>query len=132
VHCARTGKYTLLMVHPRRGRQAIEAMGVLPSFSGVAVHDVWAPYDIYTAAGHQLRCAHARRELQAVTDLAPENQWCWAAQAADALTAMQKLVSEAISQGRDIADPAAMDAQIHAYRSAALIGPARPRTAPAP
>jgi len=132
VHCARTGKYTLLMVHPRRGRQAIEAMGVLPSFSGVAVHDAWAPYDIYTAAGHQLRCAHARRELQAVTDLAPENQWCWAAQASDALTAMQKLVSEAISQGRDIADPAAMDAQIHAYRSAALIGPARPRTAPAP
>jgi hypothetical protein len=27
VHCARTGKYTLLMVHPRRGRQAMEAMG---------------------------------------------------------------------------------------------------------
>jgi transposase len=35
---------------------------------------------------------------------------------------MHKLVSETISQGRDIADPAAMDAQIHAYRSAALIG----------
>ena len=38
VHCARTGKYTLLMVHPRRGRQAIEAMDVLPRFAGVAVH----------------------------------------------------------------------------------------------
>jgi transposase len=122
VHCARTGKYTLLMVHPRRGKQAIEAMGVLPSFGGVAVHDAWAPYDIYTAAGHQLCCAHARRELQAITDLAPEGEWCWATQAADALTAMQKLVSEAVSQGRDVADPAALDAQIHAYRSAALIG----------
>jgi transposase len=95
---------------------------VLPSFGGVAVHDAWAPYDIYTAAGHQLCCAHARRELQAVTDLAPEGQWCCATQVVDALTAMQKLVSEAISQGRDAADPAAMDAQIHAYRSAALIG----------
>jgi len=52
VHCARTGKYTLLMVHPRRGKQAIEAMGVLPAFGGVAVHDAWAPYDSYTAAGH--------------------------------------------------------------------------------
>jgi hypothetical protein len=31
VHCARTGKYTLLMVHPRRGKQVIEAMGVLLS-----------------------------------------------------------------------------------------------------
>ena len=64
----------------------------------------------------------AVRELQAVTDLASKGEWCWAAQAADALTAMQKLVSEAISQGRDMADPAAMGAQIHVYRSAALIG----------
>src|ERR1039457_2776594 len=37
VHCARTGKYTLLTVHPRRGTKAMEAMGVLPSFAGVAV-----------------------------------------------------------------------------------------------
>jgi Transposase IS66 family len=42
VHCARTGKYTLLMVHPRRGTEAMEAMGVLPRFAGVAVHDAWA------------------------------------------------------------------------------------------
>ncbi len=35
---------------------------------------------------------------------------------------MQTLVSEAISPGRDIADPAALGAQIHAYHSAALIG----------
>jgi transposase len=97
-------------------------MGVLPTFGGVAVHDAWAPYDSYTAAGHQLCCAHARRELQAITDLAAEGEWCWATQAADALTAMQKLVSEAISQDREVADPAALDAQIHAYRSAALIG----------
>jgi transposase len=52
VHCARTGEYTLLMVHPRRGRQAIEAMGVLPCFAGVAVHDAWAPYDGYAGADH--------------------------------------------------------------------------------
>ena len=53
------------------------------------MHDAWAPYDIYTAAGHQLCCAHARRELQAITDLAAEGQWCWATQATDALTAME-------------------------------------------
>jgi transposase-like protein len=28
VHCARTGKYTLFIVHPRRGRHAMEAMGI--------------------------------------------------------------------------------------------------------
>ncbi len=122
VHCARTGRYTLLMVHPRRGTEAMKAMGVLPSFAGVAVHDAWAPYDTYTGPEHQLCCAHALRELQAVTDAAPEGQWCWAAQAAEALTTMQDLVTEAISRGRDAADPAALAAQIRLFRSAALTG----------
>jgi transposase len=122
VHCARTGKYTLLIVHPRRGRKAMEAMGVLPSFAGIAVHDAWAPYDTYRSPDHQLCCAHALRELQAVTDSAPAGQWCWAAQAADALTGMQALASDAIAQGRDAADPAALAAQIHSYRSAVLLG----------
>jgi transposase len=122
VHCARTGKYTLLMVHPRRGRKAMEAMGVLPSFAGIAVHDAWAPYDTCSSPDHQLCCAHALRELQAVTDSAPAGQWCWAAQAADALTGMQALVSDAIAKGRDAADPAALAAQIHSYRSAVLLG----------
>jgi hypothetical protein len=51
VHCARTGKYTLLTAHHKRGRQAIEAMGVLPAFAGIAVHDAWAPYDGYPPGG---------------------------------------------------------------------------------
>jgi transposase len=121
-HCARTATYTLLMVHPKRGTKAMEAMGILPSFAGVAVHDAWAPYDTYTRPDHQLCCAHALRELQAVADAAPGGQWCWAAQAAEALTAMQDLVREAIRQGRDAADPAALAAQIRLFRSAALIG----------
>jgi len=122
VHCARTGRYTLLMVHAKRGRQAAEAMGILPRFTGVAVHDAWAPYDTYTSLDHQLCCAHALRELQAVTDAAPQGQWCWATQAADALTAMQDLVREAISQERDGADPAALAAQVRLFRSAVLAG----------
>jgi len=122
VHCARTGKYTLFMVHPKRGRQAMEAMGILPSFAGIAVHDAWAPYDTYAGPDHQLCCAHALRELQAVTDAAPPGQWCWATQAAEALTMMQDLVREAIGQGRDAIDPAALAAQVHLYRSAALAG----------
>ena len=122
VHCARTSKHTLLMVHPRRGRQAMEAMGILPSFTGIAVHDAWAPYDTYGSPDHQLCCAHALRELQAVTDSAPEGEWCWAAQAADALTTIQDLVSAAITQGRDGVDPAALAPQMHRYRSAVLLG----------
>jgi hypothetical protein len=67
----------------------------LPSFAGIAVHDAWAPYDGYASADHQLCCAHALRELQAVTDITPAGQWCWATQAAGTITAMQALASEA-------------------------------------
>jgi transposase len=81
VHCARTGKYTLITCHPRRGRDGINDAGVLGRFRGVAVHDAWAPYDSYLDTEHQLCCAHALRELQGVVDSAAdtaagEQQWC--------------------------------------------------------
>jgi hypothetical protein len=60
----------LLAVHPKRGTTAMDAIGILPRFRGVAVHDAWAPYDTYTTAAHALCNAHALRELIYVTDTA--------------------------------------------------------------
>ena len=72
VHCARTGKYTLITCHPKRGREGIDAAGVLTRFRGVAVHDAWAPYDTYLDAAHQLCCVPTpSAELAAVADTAP-------------------------------------------------------------
>jgi transposase len=122
VHCARTDKYTLLTCHPKRGTAGIDDLGVLGRLRGIAVHDAWAPYDTYTDPQHQLCCAHALRELQAVADTTPTGQWCWATQAADALVAMQKLVDEAAEDGRDRVDDTALAEQVHRYRSAAGIG----------
>jgi transposase len=122
VHCARTGKYTLITCHPKRGRQGIDDAGVLGRFRGVAVHDAWAPYDSYLDAEHQLCCVHALRELQGVADTAADAQWCWATQVADALVAMQKLAADAIAAKADTIDPDALDQQIKLYRSAAQIG----------
>jgi len=122
VHCARTGTYTLLMVHDKRGRKAIGAMGIVPSFAGTAVHDAWSPYDCYVNAGHQPCRAHVLRESQAVAGLAPAGQWCWATQAAGALVAMRRLVTAAIEAGLDVAGPAAPAGQVTRYHCAALIG----------
>jgi transposase len=123
VHCARTGKYTLITCHPKRGRTGIDGAGVLTRFRGVAVHDAWAPYDTYLDAAHQLCGAHALRELAAVADSAgPDADWCWATQAGDALVAMQKLVAEAITAGDDAVDPDVLDKQVQLYHSAAQIG----------
>jgi len=123
VHCARTGKYTLITCHPQRGTKGIDAAGVLGRFRGVAVHDAWAPYDTYADVNHQLCCAHALRELAGVTDAAPSDaDWCWAIQAGDALVAMQKLVVEGIVTGADTVDADALNWQIQLYRSAVQIG----------
>lgn len=123
VHCARTDRYTLITCHRGRGQDGIDHAGVLTRFRGVAVHDAWAPYDTYVNIDHQLCCAHALRELQAVADTAgPDAEWCWATQAADALVAMQKLVDDAINAGADTIDPDTLGQQIGFYHSAAQIG----------
>ncbi len=123
VHCARTGRYTLITCHTKRGREGIDDMGVLGLFRGVAVHDAWAPYDTYIESEHQLCCAHALRELQGVADTAPPDaQWCWATQVSDALVAMQHLAADAIATGADRIDPDALAEQVRRYRSAAQIG----------
>ena len=125
VHCARTGKYTLITCHPKRGTKGIDDAGVLGRFSGVAVHDAWAPYDTYADVEHQLCCAHALRELAAVADTVPNAEWCWATQTADALVAMQKLINDAIATGADTVDAVDADAlarQVRLYRSGTQIG----------
>ena len=67
--------------------------------------------------------AHALRELAAVIDAAgPDTDWCWATQAADALVAMQKLVTEAIDAGVDAVDPDTLAEQVRLYRSVVQIG----------
>jgi transposase len=123
VHCARTDRYTLITCHAKRGCEGIDDAGVLGRFQGVAVHDAWAPYDTYLDAEHQLCCAHALRELQGVADAAPEcADWCWAGQAADALVAMQRLVTQAVAVGADALEAGALTEQVGLYRSAVQIG----------
>lgn len=124
VHSASSGRYVLITVHPRRGRQAMDAAGVIPQFRGVLVHDAWAPYDTYGQLTHALCNAHALRELQAVIDASPDGQWCWAAQAADALREMKHAAdaSLAIDGTLDHADQEKLTEARHRYHSAALIG----------
>jgi transposase len=52
VHSASTAGLSLLTVHPKRGKVAMDAAGVLPGFGGVAVHHGWAPYWPYQHLPH--------------------------------------------------------------------------------
>ena len=96
LHSASTSLWTLITCHPRRGREAMNAAGVLPDFTGIAVHDAWAPYDTYPQLTHSLCNAHVLRELIAVTDhhrghATDPDSWCWAGQVIDNLLALKKL-----------------------------------------
>ena len=124
VHSAHTDQYSLLTVHPRRGREAMDAAGVLPAFAGVAVHDAWAPYDTYTNATHALCCAHLLRELIAVTETGtegPGGSIVQAEAAIDALLRLKDLAAKARIAGRE-PDPAAIACQSAVLYSAAEFG----------
>ena len=97
VHVACTGLLTLLFAHPKRGKDAIDAAGVLPGFRGTAVHDGWAPYRSYKQAAHASCNAHHLRDLQA----AAEAGHGWAAGLADVLRYAWRHVSAAKADGRD-------------------------------
>jgi transposase len=120
LHSASTATFTLLHIHRRRGREAMNDHGVLPTFTGTAVHDAWAPYDSYTAAAHILCNAHLLRELQAVTDTATPGQWCWAGQVTDSLLTLKTLAEHAHAASTTI-DPAMVTEHTQRIHAAALI-----------
>lgn len=45
VHVSSTDQLTLLVHNRRRGATAIESIGILPQYEGVAVHDGFSTYD---------------------------------------------------------------------------------------
>jgi transposase len=122
VHSASTGTWSLLTVHARRGTAAMDEAGILPHFRGIAVHDAWAPYDTYTLAEHALCGSHVLRELVAVIEQAPADDWCWAAQARDALLDLKRLAHDAHAAGHTGVDLRRKAMLVHRLVAAALIG----------
>lgn len=122
VHSASTDQFSLITCHAKRGVAAMDDAGVLPGFTGVAVHDAWAPYDTYTGATHALCAAHVLRELTAVIETAPAGAHCWASQAHDALLDLMTLVGDAAAVGHTSVEQLALERHTHLLRSAANIG----------
>lgn len=104
IHVASTALYTLVTAHRRRGREAMNAAGVLPAFTGVAVHDGWRSYRGYTDATHALCNAHHLRELQAAAEAGHD----WAHHLADVLRYAYTRVRAAKADGRDALDDQAL------------------------
>nr|MDT0661640.1 IS66 family transposase [Micromonospora sp. DSM 115978] len=121
LHSASTGTDVLLAVHAKRGTKAMDAIGVLPTFAGVAVHDAWAPYDTYTGMIHALCNAHALRELIYVTDTAAGLVADYAAQAVTALRRLNRLTADARTAKRT-PDSEQVGRYLHILLSAVVLG----------
>ena len=68
IHVYAAGGITLKVLHPRRGCEAIEAIGIIPRYQGVLIHDCWASYLSYGHCRHALCGAHLTRELAFVVE----------------------------------------------------------------
>ena len=67
LHVACTSQMTYYMVHAKRGSEAMDVMGILPDFNGVAVHDFWSSYFKYLCV-HALCNTHLTRELTGISE----------------------------------------------------------------
>jgi transposase len=96
LHSASTEQATLLGLHPKRGREGIEALGILPQRTGWCVHDGWKAYAAYNCR-HALCNAHHLRELTCMVD---HYHQAWAAQVRHWLVRIKQTVDTARAAGR--------------------------------
>lgn len=75
VHSASNDSLTYLSVEKKRGTEGMDLSGVLPNFSGVAIHDFWKPYFKYEGINHAICNAHLLRELNGIIENNPEQTW---------------------------------------------------------
>jgi hypothetical protein len=118
VRSVSAGKFVLVTVQPKRGKQGMDGAGVLPAFAGIACHDAWKPYD--GVAGHALCGAQLLRELIAVTETGIEDDVIWAQQATDALLALKEAADATRDAGHHAID-AEIALSIHPNRHRLLV-----------
>ncbi len=106
LHSASTARFTHYTMHPKRGRLAMEAAGILASFTGTAVHDGWAPYWSYTLCRHALCHGHHERELIAVEE---NTQQAWARTLISHLHTIKKAVAAAVAAGQTALSPEVLE-----------------------
>jgi transposase len=104
VHVCSTEHLTHSAAHPKRGREALGAIGLLEHFTGTSVHDGLASYQAYSCR-HALCHVHHLREL---TLLEEELKQPWAAAMKALLLDMQQAVEQARAAGKHELDVLAL------------------------
>jgi transposase len=119
VHVSSTPTLTHYGVHPKRGREATDAIGILPGFQGVSIHDGWKPYRTYTQCRHALCNVHHLRELTFVEE---ELHPPWAGKLKALLQEMNAAVATARANGLSPLSPLQRHALQIRYEALLLAG----------
>lgn len=75
IHVYSAGDITLKFLHSKRGKEAIEAINIIPRYSGTIIHDCWSSYLSYNHCDHGLCGSHLVRELTCIIE---SNGYAWA------------------------------------------------------
>lgn len=94
IHVARTEELTHYGFDPRRGKAAMDEIGILPQFKGTLVRDGWASYQWHEQCRHSLCNVHLLRDLVFVEESAPA-QKVWTEPLAKLLLKMKDAVAQA-------------------------------------
>lgn len=68
LHSASTASLTYYAPHPSRGNKALKTIGIMPHFTGTAIHDNWSAYWHFAQCQHALCNVHHLRELNAIEE----------------------------------------------------------------
>lgn len=128
-HVTCTKQLTHYACHAARGASALEALGILPGYTGVSVHDGWTSYRHYTTGRHALCNAHHLRELTFVEE---ELHQPWAGQLKGLLRQMHAAVEYARAAGATQREPAARDRFLARYEALLADGVAQNPQPPPP
>lgn len=101
LHSASTTALTWYGAHLKRGKEALDSFGILPVFTGVAVHDGWKPYAHYTCL-HALCNAHHLRELIFIEETTKQ---AWAGEMIALLRAAKKEADHSLASGKQSLEP---------------------------
>jgi transposase len=100
-HVSSTASLTHYQVDASRGQEALNAIGILPVFKGISIHDGWASYFLYDCE-HALCLVHVLREL---VFQAEQQGALWADELKDLLLSMKEATQQAREQGKRWLDP---------------------------
>lgn len=101
MHVACTASLTHYACHASRGREALDAIGLLKGFAGVSLHDGWASYQGYDCL-HALCNVHHLRDLTFVEEVMGEP---WAREMKTLFLEMKEAVHRARQAGSACLSP---------------------------